>query len=238
MEIVFILVAPAVPENVGASCRALKTMGFSQLRLVATQAHRHKQARILAHGSTDILARASTYATLKEALVDVDWVIGTSAKPRHQWRDLTPADALAPLIRAKGNTLHRIALVFGCEESGLSNEQLMLCDQIASIELPSPYPSLNLSQAVMLFAYELRGLNVPNPSEGIQMGGVSAHDTPVATGATAQYAVLKVKLSDVLVSLGFDPGSKLSRWAMEKLPRSDAKAIGFLHALCDKLNRP
>ena len=91
MEIVFVLVEPAVPENIGASARALKTMGFDQLRLVNTQQHLEKQARILAHGSGDILAQAQAYDSLPAALADIDLAIATSAKPRHHWA--RPADA-------------------------------------------------------------------------------------------------------------------------------------------------
>lgn len=224
MDIVFILVAPAVPENVGASARALKTMGFGQLRLVNTQAHQHKQARILAHGSGELLEQAGYFEDLAQALADVDLVIGTSAKARHQWRSLTPAHELAALVQAKGASVGRVAIVFGCEESGLSNDQLALCHLISCIALPVSYPSLNLSQAVMLYAYELRSLAMP----------ASASQTTVASEPQGQYLALRHKLSGLLASQGFGPDSKLGRWALELLPRADAKAIGFLHALCDK----
>lgn len=221
MEIVFVLVAPAVPENVGASCRALKTMGHQQLRLVNTQAHTHKQARILAHGSTDVLAEAAHFGSLTEALADVDLAIGTSAKPRHQFRSLTPAHELAPLLAAKRASVGRVALVFGCEASGLANEDLARCDLVSNIELPAPYPSLNLAQAVMLYAYELRSLNR------------ACSEAAIATDAQ-QYRALREKVATLLHGLGYDAESKLARWALEVLPKADTKAIGFLHSLCDK----
>ena len=79
-DIIFILVRPAVPENVGAAARALKTMGFSRLRIVGSDAHREKPARILAHASNDILENAQAFPDLQSALADIDFVIGTFGK--------------------------------------------------------------------------------------------------------------------------------------------------------------
>ncbi|UTA47758.1 tRNA/rRNA methyltransferase [Simiduia sp. 21SJ11W-1] len=225
MDVVFVLVAPAVPENVGASCRALKTMGFHQLRLVATEAHAQKQARILAHGSTDVLEGARHYDSLQAALADVDLSIGTSAKARHPFRSLTPAHELAPVLANKAGTLGRVAVVFGCEASGLSNDDVIQCDLVSNIALGAPYPSLNLAQAVMLYAYELRGLAL-----GAQQ--------PEAPSDAQQYRALREKVSALLQAHRYGPESKLARWALEMLPKADTKAIGFLHALCDKLHRP
>lgn len=224
MEIVFVLVAPAVPENVGASCRALKTMGFTQLRLVATEAHQHKQARILAHGSTDVLGSAGHYDTLAAALDDIDLSIGTTAKDRHQWQEPVAATDLAALIATKASALQRVALVFGCEESGLSNQQLALCDLVSSIDLAVSYPSLNLSQAVMLYAYELRSL-APRLVD----------DERAKRTDCGQWAALKPKTEQLLQQLGYQPDSKLARWAMAHLVKADVKAVGFMHTLCDKI---
>jgi tRNA/rRNA methyltransferase len=82
MQIHFILVEPAVPENVGAAARAIKTMGFTSLRLVNTQAHKDERAGWLAHASNEILENADEFHTLKEATKDIDWIIGTSAKKK------------------------------------------------------------------------------------------------------------------------------------------------------------
>ena len=221
MDVFFILVAPAVPENIGASCRALKTMGFNSLRLVATEAHLQKQAHILAHGSADVLSGAAVFDHLTEALADLDLVIGTSAKSRHQWRSLKPADSLVSLLAAKQGHVQKVGIVFGCETSGLSNAQLALCDLVSNIALPAPYPSLNLAQAVMLYAYELSGLH--------------ARVNPIISQDKPQYVALRSKVSALLQQLDYPEQTKLSRWAMELLPNADSKSIGFLHALCDKL---
>jgi tRNA/rRNA methyltransferase len=167
------------------------------------------------------LAQASCFEHLQQALFDIDLVIGTSAKPRHAWRTVTPAHQLSALLRCKQGSLGKVALVFGCEAAGLSNEQLALCDLVSGIALIAPYPSLNLAQAVMLYAYELRELHL--------------QPAPLASADAQQYAVLRTKIDQLLSRYSYPPDSKLARWAMETLPRADNKAIGFLHSLCDKL---
>lgn len=229
MELIFILVEPAVPENIGASARALKTMGFEKLRLVNTEQHLDKQARILAHGSADILSAAQCYDSVEAALVDIDLAIATSAKPRHRWRDLlTPTQVRELLVNKTapdgGAALQRVAIVFGCEESGLSNEQLEPCDLLTGIPLAVSYPSLNLSQAVMLYAYELSQLELAR-----------THALAVKASQPAQWQALKQKLEVLLPLLSYEPDSTLYRWVMEKLGRLGAKDIGFLHSLCDKV---
>lgn len=226
MDIVFVLVEPAVPENIGASARALNTMGFRQLRLVSADKrrdlHLEKQARILAHGSREILDQAQQFPNLAEAVADRDFVIATSAKPRHQWREHFTPTELRPLLADKGETIARVAVVFGREESGLHTAELDCADVISSIPLHQPYPSLNLSQAVMLYAYELSALKTLGPKSTV-------------TADAGQYRALKSKLGVVLPALSFVDDSKLYQWAMQRLAQLPGKDIGFLHALCDKL---
>lgn len=87
MEVVFILVEPAVPENVGSAARAMKTMGFEKMRLVNPCDHLCLEARKLAHGSHDILQNAMVYAHFKDAIADVDFIVGTTAKRRSARHD-------------------------------------------------------------------------------------------------------------------------------------------------------
>lgn len=97
MDICFVLVRPAVPENVGACARALKTMGFATLRIVGSDAHRDKRAYILAHGAGDVLDNAQSFPDLDAALVDVDFVVGTSAKERHDRPTVFLPPSCAPI---------------------------------------------------------------------------------------------------------------------------------------------
>ena len=157
MKLYFVLVAPARPANVGAAARAMKTMGFDAMRLVASRVHEEDEASWVAHGAQEILTQAEAFDTLPEALADMDLVIATTARQRGRYQHyLTPAE-IRDQIRAKPS-LNKVAIVFGCEESGLSNEQLAEVDLISYLPLKVSYPSLNLGQAIMLYAYELSPL--------------------------------------------------------------------------------
>ncbi len=153
MELSFILVEPAVPQNIGASARALKTMGFTDLRLVNPRGHHSDKARWLAHGSVDILEKSSVFHSLEEAIGDLDFVIGTTAKDRSVKEDYYPPEEAREILRQKGKTIEKAGLVFGREESGLTNTELRLCDIASTIPLVAPYPSVNLAQSVMIYAY-------------------------------------------------------------------------------------
>lgn len=218
-EIIFVLVRPAVPENVGAAARALKTMGFAQLRIVGSEVHREKPARILAHASNEILDKATTFPDLQSALADIDFSVGTSAKDRHQRRyQLTPAQ-LRETIVAKQEIIARVAIVFGCEESGLSNTELALCDTLSSIALATDYPSLNLAQAVMLYAYELAQLETEAP----------------LIAEVGEWRALKTRVAQMMQTLDFASDSKLTRWADERCANLAQDDVRFLHTLLAKL---
>ncbi|MBS1234244.1 MAG: methyltransferase, partial [Bacteroidetes bacterium] len=120
MEVYFILVEPAVPENVGASARAIKTMSFNKLRLVNPCDYLSKEAKKLAHGSNEILSSAEVFESLDQAIQDIDLVIGTSAISRRVKYVYYPADRLVEIIRKKGSYIHSAGIVFGREEYGLT----------------------------------------------------------------------------------------------------------------------
>ncbi len=219
MQIIFILVRPAVPENIGSAARALKTMGFANLRIVGSDAHREKPARILAHASNDILDNAEAFSDLAAALVDIDFSIATSAKDRHDRRySFSPPELRVNLIEKQG-VVKKVAIVFGCEESGLSNSELALCDALSSVPLATSYPSLNLAQAVMVYAYELSAC-------------VALVEKPVPE--SAEWAALKQRIAPLLDSLAV-PEGKLRDWAMERLTSASKDDVGFLHMLCRHL---
>ncbi len=219
-EIIFILVRPAVPENVGAAARALKTMGFSRLRIVGSAVHREKPAKILAHASSDVLENAETFSDLRTALADIDFSIGTSAKSRHARRYQLMPTEVRTAIENKSAMLDRVAIVFGCEESGLSNVELAQCDALSSIPLAVEYPSLNLSQAVMLYAYELSGLKF---------------DEEQAADRNQLHA-LKDRFQKLFEQLDIAPDSKLSRWCDERSAQLAQGDILFLHLLLTRFD--
>lgn len=156
-EITFILVSPSRAENIGAAARAIKTMGFSRLHLVQPKIPPEDKAFRTAHGAEDILRNASVYENLRDSLQEADLSVGTTTRKRWVKQEYIDSEKLRDSLLSKGSWVKRIAMVFGGEESGLSNEDLQLCDLASTIPMAAKYPSLNLSHAVMIYAYELAG---------------------------------------------------------------------------------
>lgn len=221
MDLAFVLVAPKVPENVGATARALKTMGFSKLRLVGADAiAAAPKARIVAHGATDVLDHARHFDNLEAALADCDFAVGATARRRHRRRLAVPAAQLAGQLTRKHGVISRAAVVFGGEESGLSNADLDRCDLVSHIPLAAPYPSLNLGQAVMLYASALSGLAAPDESDAPPVG---------------EYRALVAKIAALLAGAGIGEREKPHRWALDRLAALSAEDVRYLHFICDKL---
>ena len=165
-DLCFILYKPAVPGNIGASARAMKTMGFNELRLIDPAHHLSDEAKMMAHGSHEILENCKIFDTYDEAVADISFVICTTAKKRSAKVDYIPAPQLAKFIAAKSDVTGKIAIVFGSEESGLPNSILLKANVGVTIPMATGYPSLNLSQAVMTIAYECSaGAERVNPAE-------------------------------------------------------------------------
>ncbi|WP_404990355.1 RNA methyltransferase [Burkholderia pseudomultivorans] len=154
----FVLVEPSHPGNVGAAARALKTMGFSRLVLVAPRVphvQSDPEAIAMASGADDVLASAHVVPTLGEALSGVHWSIALTARAREYGPPrLAPRAAAGQACTQVGTG--DIALVFGNERTGLANEHVEQCSSLAHIPANPAYSSLNLAQAVQVLAYELR----------------------------------------------------------------------------------
>lgn len=154
-KIRFVLVRTSHPGNIGAAARAIRTMGFARLHLVAPHRYPHADASALAAGADDVLDNVVLTQTLGEAVADCTLVLGCTARQRAvPLEELQPRAAAARVldVAAQGE----VALVFGNERTGLENDELMSCH--ASVHIPSvaDFPSLNLAQAVQVLAYELR----------------------------------------------------------------------------------
>ncbi len=145
------------PGNIGAAARAMKTMGITDLRLVAPDVFPSEIATARASGATDVLDGARIFATLPEALADTTFVVGTSARHREFVGEVLPVrEALAvaaPHACAEGG---KVALVFGTEMSGMTNEEVLRCQLLAYIPSNPVYSSLNLGAAVQVACYEWR----------------------------------------------------------------------------------
>jgi TrmH family RNA methyltransferase len=149
-----VLVEPQHPGNVGAAARAMKTMGLDDLALVRPQKFPHKDATDMAVGAADVLERARIVPDLRQAVADCAYVVGSSARLRSLPHNTTTPRQLAP--RLAREIAGRIALVFGPERVGLSNEDLELCHELVSVPADPEFRVLNLAGAVQILCYELR----------------------------------------------------------------------------------
>jgi tRNA/rRNA methyltransferase len=149
-----VLLRPRNPQNLGAVARALKNFGLSDWAVVELGTHDFAAARRVAVGAEDLLDRPRVVRTLDEAAADCAWVVGTSSRRVRGKRRLSPLEVAREVLeRAPGRT----AIVFGDERSGLTNEEVDRCHDLSAIPTDPEQPSVNLAQAVLLYAYELRG---------------------------------------------------------------------------------
>ena len=150
-----VLVNTSHQGNIGSAARAMKTMGLRDLVLVDPVEAPQSHANALAAGATDILAQARTVSTLAEAIEDCVLVMATSARSRTlDWPMLTPREMGVKAVRESAQG--KVALVFGRENSGLTNEELQLSQFHVHIPANPAYSSLNLAMAVQTLSYEIR----------------------------------------------------------------------------------
>ena len=155
----FVLCEPAHPGNIGSAARAIKTMGFRDLRVVAPREpdyRTHEEAIAYATSSVDVLEASRCHATLAEALEGVTFAWALTGYDREFGPPLMPLRPAAAKTTAwLGDMKGDIAFVFGTERSGMTNEEVMLCQGCAAIQADPASPSLNLAQAVQITAYEM-----------------------------------------------------------------------------------
>ncbi|HEX4944246.1 MAG TPA: RNA methyltransferase [Usitatibacteraceae bacterium] len=218
------------PGNIGAAARAMKTMGIGDLVLVAPRHFPHPEAVALAAGAGDVLQRARVVPTLEQALADRTLAIGFSARgrdlshPARDWRSAAPEAIAAAADGA-------VALVFGNETSGLSNDELLACQRHACIPANPDYPSLNLAAAVQVACYEL----------ALAASAFRIADRPPRAPATgADLEALHARLREVLVASGFldpeEPG-RLDERMRRLAARLDLESeeVAILHGMLGSL---
>lgn len=150
-----VLVATSHPGNIGSTARAMKTMGLDSLYLVSPKSFPDQRATEMAAGADDVLQGAIVTNTLEQALAGAHIILATSARPRGiSLPGFTPF-AAAEFISTKSDST-QIAIVFGREHAGLTNEELLKCHYHINIPSNPVYASLNLAQAVQIIAYEVR----------------------------------------------------------------------------------
>jgi tRNA (cytidine32/uridine32-2'-O)-methyltransferase len=150
-----VLVGTTHPGNIGAAARAMKNMGIKNLSLVQPKEFPSDVAIYRSKAAKDILEHAQVFNNLEEAIFDCELVIGTSARGRKvPWPILNPKEAAEEVSRSSSH--HNIAIIFGREDRGLTNEELGLCNLHVNIPTDPDYSSLNLAQAVQILVYEIR----------------------------------------------------------------------------------
>lgn len=195
-----VLVRPRNPENVGAIARAMKNFGLSDWAWVAREPADLAPARRLAVHAEELLGSAKAHASLEPAIADCVWVVGTSSRRVRGKRHLSPRE-LASEVRERAPQ-GRTALVFGDERSGLDNSEIDRCHALSAIPTSTEQPSLNLAQAVLLYAYELRLAALDRAARP------RAPEPPAATDA--ELARVEAALEELLVAGGFlvQPGRR------------------------------
>ena len=224
MHLSIVLVSPARAENIGAAARAMKTMGFSELRIVDSTAHLEPAARWVAHGSGEILDNITTYDTLAEALHDISFTVATTARSRAKYHYYATPTELLPLLQEKSAWLPKAALVFGREDSGLTNEELELADVLTGVPMVADYPSLNLGQAVMVYCYQLASL-MQMPVAGM----VKTEDNPLAA--------LRVRALSLLTTLGVADDQKMVDWLHQRLGLLEQRDTAMMHRLLHDIEK-
>ena len=143
------------PGNIGSTARAIKTMGFSKLTLVNPKQFPHKDANALAAGAEDVLNNAKVVKTIEEALIDSHLIIGFTARQRELSQEHQNIRKIAKDLKNEPPQ-KKIALLFGNETNGLSNDEIKHCHKLGYINSNENYSSLNLAQAVQIICYEIR----------------------------------------------------------------------------------
>lgn len=231
-----VLCEPSHPGNIGATARALKTMGLARLHLVQPRAFPHPDADARASGAIDVLQAAQVHANLDEALAGATFVCGLSARRRDLAPETRDARVAAREVLAQVRS-GDAAIVFGSERVGLTIEQLSRCQRLVRIPANPAYASLNLAAAVQVMAYELR-------CAWLEQAEVSQPEVEALRPASHEEVErLLEHLERAMRTSGFlhpdRPGrlmQRMRRMLARARPESEEVAIlrGFLHAVTER----
>ncbi len=226
----FVLVRTSHPGNIGSAARAIRTMGFGRMELVAPHRFPDPEASALAAGADDVLGSAGVHAELVDALAGSHRVLGLSARRRGvNLPEISPREAAAEAVAAAARGGH-VALVFGNERTGLENDELARCHAMVRIPSVDDFSSLNLAQAVQVMAYEMRmsALGDALPA------APPVHDEPPAEAAQMErfYEHLAQTLDDIEFHKGRAPTTIMLR--LRKLfqrAELDERELRMLHGI-------
>ncbi len=226
----YVLVRTSHPGNIGSAARAIRTMGFERMELVAPARFPDREANALAAGADEVLASAGIHAELVDGLAGSSLALGLSARRRGvNLPEISPREAAAQVLAAVARG-EQVALVFGNERTGLENEELARCHAMVRIPSVDDFSSLNLSQAVQVMAYELR---VAMLGDEAQMSAPVRDEPPAdATQMEQFYQHLAQTLDDIEFHKGREPTTIMLR--LRKLfqrAQPDERELRVLHGI-------
>lgn len=187
-----VLVEPQSPGNIGMTCRAMKNMGLSRLRLVNGCDRFHPESLKFAVSAKDLLENAELFPDLASAIADCTLTVGTTRRHGKYRQEILSPPEVAAMVREQEQDNCRAAIVFGREDSGLTTDELALCSRHATIPSASEYGSLNLAQSVLIFCYEL-GKAGESPGGG--------RDEPLASSGEMEAFFSQLRIS--MAKIGF-----------------------------------
>lgn len=234
MRIETVLLEPQEGGNLGSICRGLKTLGFSPPILVSAPegVERSPEARRLAHGARDYLEEIDRHDSLNDALEGFDFVLGTTARRRRTVLEYIDLRELSSLLLSKGDAVSKVAVLFGSEASGLPSSVLRRCHLVSTIPLRTSYPSLNLAQAVLLYAYELapllkaaKGASAATPGSAVA----------VPKEATPAYRTLLERVEQLLKQKRVN--APLRGRVQERLAHVEETDLALIHSILNALER-
>lgn len=232
-----VLVNTAHPGNIGGAARAMKNMGLAELYLVQPREYPAPRAVWRAAGARDVLANATIVESVDEAIADCGLVVGTSARERRiPWPLLNPRECGEKTFQEAAS--HKVALLFGREDRGLTNDELQKCHYHVHIPSNPEYSSLNLATAVQVLAYEVRMASLAD-EEG-NLPPLTDWDQPPVTAGDLEY--FHEHLAETMADLKFydpeNPKQLITR--MRRLfnrVRMDEMEVSILRGLLSAVQR-
>jgi TrmH family RNA methyltransferase len=231
LPIRFVLVDTTHPGNIGAVARAMKNMGLTDLVLVNPREFPHPEATARASGADDLLLTARVVPTLAEAIADCGLVLATTSRQRdHYFRVLEAREGAVRAVQEARAGAGAVAVLYGTERNGLSNEQLLSAHALLFIPSNPEYTSLNLAMAAQLIAYELRMAQREGPQHVLAM-----RDVPLATPADMDR--LYAHLEQVMEEVGFRDRTQSGTALMGRIRRflnraePDANEVNILRGM-------
>jgi tRNA (cytidine32/uridine32-2'-O)-methyltransferase len=180
-QIKIVMLEPSHPGNIGAAARAMKNMGLGRLCLVNPGRFPDVEATVRASGADDLLKNAQVVTTVSEAIAECDCVFATSARQRSMpWSLINPRAAGELILSSKFN---QVAVLFGRENSGLTNEELSLCQYHIHIPTMEHFSSVNLASAILLICYEIRMCCLSRENKIHEQAVILEQDSELATAA-------------------------------------------------------